>query len=449
MLRFRRRPIPGRATPHKDVLAGHLQEARRANDHLRRAMREENAASKKALFAPLPKRIPTQNTPVISHLEVLFVLLLIFAHSAFASQFSTTFWNSLLFQTPVPALVMLLGYRLSHRASETRVYFYQKRYFTNILFPAVGHYFVPLAVVYGIYLWLRSLSGASLSDPSTLFFDFLYGRWANSSYYGVFAILMTAIFPLLITMRDRSRRRKPFWLLHAFFLNLLYEVFINTYDDYIGDTSAIYRILPFRMLFTFALGMFIYQRRKLPKKVPYYILSFLLGLAYLIPIHILLLNNGGLMPDYIPLFHGSPFTSMLAAFYIFPLLAGVIYRAQKKPLPPMAERLLSPLGNASYFILCAGFLSAGLHKALSFSFSENLLLDAIGSLLASVVVGMLLYLLSKTPVVRKLNALVPFFFRALRFAALGLWHGIILLRCNLRIAWIDFRLRLLRKKKLF
>lgn len=445
MFRFRHQPIPGKGMPHKDVLAGRLQESRRAHDHLRRALRSEITASKQPFSVPRP--IPAQRVPVILYLEGLFAILLCFVHTSVASLISTSPMNPLVFQVPLPALVLLLGYRLSRRASETGVVFYQKRYFTNILFPSMWHYLLPLAVVYVIYLVVLIENGLFAGNALTSLFDLLYGRWANSSYFGLLAILLVAIFPILLEMRHRNTRRYPVWLLHVFLFSLLYEVLMNTLENtrFEGDIAALYRILPFRFVFVFALGMYIYQRRKRSKKPVYYVLSFIIGLSYLLFMYFFLLAHNGRMPDFIPLFHGYPFNSMVAAFYIFPPLAWIIYRAQTAALPPLWHRLFSLLGKSSYPIICVGFLLFSCKSALQFSFTPFIWIDTALSMLVCIAGGILLYTLSKVPFVRKLR---PAFYRAMRFVLLVIqtaFRKTLILWCNLRIRMIDRRLYRLQK----
>ena len=447
MIRFRRQPIPGKGTPHKDVLAGRLKESRRTQELLRRALRSENAAMKR-----LPAKheaIPAHEIPVILYLEAFFVLLLCFAHTSFAGRLLPTLFNPLLFQQAVPGLVLLLGYRLSRRAAETNVGFYRKRYFTDILGPVAAHYMIPLFLVFLVYQILLRYAGQPSGTPLSLIFDLLYGRWAESSYFGVLAVLLTLLFPILLQMRKGNRRRFPFWLMHVFFFSVLYEIFMNSFEhlSFSGDLSALYRMLPFRFVFTFALGMYIYHRRKRSKKAVYYIISFVFGLLYLLTIFYLLLQNGGKMPDFIPLFHGYPFQSMLAALYLFPVLALIIYSAQRNALPKALHVPLALFGKAAYYILCVEFLFFSLKKVFLFSFSPHGWLDALLTMFSCSVGGLLFYLLSLTPIPKAIGRGVSILCYSVYVGIVRGIRGIMILWCNLRLSIISLRLRRLQKSQ--
>ena len=434
-----------------DAKSVHIKDSIRAHSHLAQTMTDEIRSAKRK--EPRQKTVaPQYSIPAVLYLEGLCALVLTFAHTSFVNSFQKSYLNPFLFQMALPMLFLLLGYRMARRASEAGIGFYGRRYLRHILSPNLAHYILPMAFMYLVYLAIVLSQGVSLGGFSTIFFDFTFGRWGTKSssvYFGWMALELILLLPILLNLRNRNERKWPWWLVHIFLFSLLYEFIINALDsasvEMAGNAHDIYRFFPFRFLFVFALGMYIYQRRKRKKVWALYILSFSLGIGYLIFIGKVLLPNGRL-PNWLPLFQDRPFTSMFSSFYIFPIVTVILHFAQRKSLPKILDVPLFLLGKASYYIILAQAVLFGVMEKLELSLPGSLVLQAILSLLICSAAGILLYLISVTRLSSAVSGIVSRLFQKLGLTFGVWWRKLVIVWCYGRMHFLKKRLARLTKK---
>ena len=426
-----------------------LKKAIRKVTYRKEAFEKEKKSLRKNASAP--KAVPTRTVPMVLYLEGLFALLLVFSHTPFALQYRETVWYALLLQTPVPALYLLLGYRIARRTKEVESKSYDKPYFSYILFPSLSLYLIPWAVTYVLYLLVRRILSGSWGSFAQNGIRFLSCDYGQTAYFGLMALQLILLFPLIFIIkkqtdefkRKRKKKKKKEsnrsmpWPAHIAGFVFLYELFVN----WVAIPPSAYRLIAFRMLFPFALGAYLYQTRHKKKSIHLSVISVLLGAAYLIGICILLAHNNGFMPTWMPIFKGWAYTNFVSCLYFAPPIALLLYVAQRKSLPPTLDRPLRILGKASYYIIVV----QAAYFALDIRFAGHSLLEALVGLLVCTAVALLLYALSRLPLFAALQGLFLFAQNGLSSAFGSAKSTLGILWCRLYLRFLQRRFRRLTK----
>lgn len=396
-----------------------------------------------------PRKIPARLTPAVLYLEGFFALLLVLSHTDFAARFDGTVLNALLFEMPIPALTLLLGYRTKRRADEVKSKRYDRPYFTYILPPALSLYMIPFAVTFGAFLLLRKVITGSWGAFSANGLSFLGGDYGPSAYFGWIALQLILLFPLIFIIKKqteelrRKRKKKTTsnarmpWPAHIAGFVILYELLVN----WVAISPAAYRLLCFRLLLAFALGVYLYETRHKEKSILLYGFSFLLGVLYLVGITLLTAYGQGKMPDWMPLFQGWAYTNAASCLYFCPPIALILYRAQRNSLPHAADVPLRLLGKASYYLVVV----QAAYFALRIHFPVPSALHALIDLVICTIVALLLYALSRLPLFSALYRLFSVVEYNLTSILSRLRSAVIITWCRQHQKFLSKRLRRLMR----
>ena len=371
--------------------------------------KEQKKQVKKA--ADRPSAPEARITPAVLYLEGLFALLLVIAHTQAGSRSEGTVWNTLLFQSAVPALLLLLGYRIARRAEEVKVKQYDAPFFSYILNPSLSLYIIPWVITYGVFLLLRKAFTGEWGAFSENGLSFLGCDYGPSAYFGLMALQLILFFPAILIIRKqteefrrkrkkkkkkKSASRSPLpWPLHIAGFVILYELFVN----WVGISPAAYRLFACRSLLAFALGIYTYQTRHKDKNRLLYALLFVAGILYMVGITLLTSHGGGNMPTWMPLFQGWAYTNAASCLYFFPPIAILLRKVGRKALPRALDTPLRLLGKASYYIVVV--------QAAYFAINLNLpispFVHAVLDLFLCLAAALLLYALSLLPIAKVLK----------------------------------------------
>lgn len=405
---------------------------------------------------PDNRTVPARQVPSILYLEGFFALLLCFSHTPFfKAVLSGSLVDALLFQMSLPVLFLLLGYRLMRRTEEVYAKGYNEKYRNYILYPHSIYTLTSLLLSYLAYLFILYMRGVLPLSASAVVSALMWVAKDNSAYFGWMVLQFLLLLPLVILMKEKLQKRKnpkrrkrvlrflrkrriP-WIVQVAAATILYELVVSNLLDGQASGQALYRFIALRFLFAFSLGVYLYENRKKYPSRSWCINSFALGLIYLIGIHTLLSFGDGMMPAWLPVFRTYAYTNVLSCLYIYPILAFLLYYAQRRALPKIPHAILSFFGQLAYPLIIVQAVFFSLQKSLAFSLSGKTFAQALLSVVMCILCSLPLYFLAKLPIASFVIKFIQgFVWRCERLLRL--------LRIKIVLAWCKYRIKHIARK---
>ncbi len=282
-------------------------------------------------------KVNTSNRIVIfDYLKALAIILVIVNHYVHLSweSFGNCILFPLIFKMPVPIFMIVTGCMnaMSYNKKYTRL---SEMYMPKQILVRFLRFWIPFLFEFVVEMILTiTLKRVSFTPLSVVQAFLVGGPGLNGSYYVPVLIQFSLLFPLIYVL---VRKYNVKGLIICMAVNLLYEVVCTL----INIPSDVYRLLMPRYIAYVALGCWFYFKDyKISKKTCY--IMFAAGAAFFI------VRFCGYRPF---IFKKWTDTCMLAAFYIFPIVAALIMKFKDlKSASGKVGRLVQTVGNASYHI---------------------------------------------------------------------------------------------------
>ncbi len=333
-----------------------------------------------------------KSTPMVLYLQGLFAILLCFSRTSMAMSCINEPIYVLLFQTAIPALMLLFGYAIINHTGDVDPFDFSYAFFHGYFPPIAIRILIPSVLIYIIYLIQTVTVGGQTITFTTLVADFISGNYGDGGYIGMMLLQFLIFFPLIVKgLLENNDERHPMWgLLYILEYALVYELLVVAAEM----NTPLYRFIFLRYLFTFALGIYIYFRRNEKKRWwtwVTYIIFTAIGIIYLLFVQYQVVQNDGMVPDWFPMFHAWPYTSLFACFYIYPVIATILYLAKEHRLPKFLHALFAVLGNSWFYIVLVQAIYFGFNLHIGLGLSD--FLADVADTAFCVIVGILFYLL--------------------------------------------------------
>lgn len=319
---------------------------------------------------------------LIDYMKAAGIIMVIITHYEWADK-STPFFTWLIAMA-VPIFMLLMSYNFSMSFErKTHGRFIELYEWKNVM-PRIIRFTVPFAMIFVVEMVLEHLEGQAYSLKKMVL-CFVEGGIGPGSYYYPILMQLLFLFPIIYFLVKQVS-----WVGVAVvaLLNLAYEYYVR-YSEMELET---YRLLAPRYLLFLAMGCYLYFHLKEAKKYPLPVWSmfpgFVAGFGFIVWVY--QLDN---QPE-LELFRFWTRTSMLTAFYIFPIVYLLFHYLKNKKIPGKAGAFLSEIGKASYHIF--------LVQMVYFEFFDDILFPlhpavpvTIGNVLVCVASGYGFYLLEK------------------------------------------------------
>lgn len=269
---------------------------------------------------------------LIDYLKAVCVVMVIITHYDWPDKIHGVFLFGI--NMAVPVFMLISGYNFTAsglRKAEGKII---KMYQPEMILPKVVRFTSPFLFIFTLEVVLKALQGSEYTAMD-IFGDFLEGGYGPGSYYYPLMLQLLIVFPIIFLLVEKLGK----WgVLLAAQFNLVYEV-MKRISEMELDT---YRLLIFRYTFLLALGCYLFFH--VQNRIRPWVLGLMLciGIGYLCGIY---------YADYEPqLFIYWTRTSMMTAFYIFPLIYIAFRYGLKMRIPGRVGKALEKFGQASYHI---------------------------------------------------------------------------------------------------
>lgn len=269
---------------------------------------------------------------LIDYLKALCVIMVIITHYDWKDKINGAFLFGI--NMAVPIFMLISGYNFAASGLRKADGKFLKMYQPEMLIPKIIRFTSPFFFIYILEIILKIAEGNEYSILKIIE-RFLEGGYGPGSYYYPLMLQLLLVFPLIFLL---VRKLGGWGVILAAYLNFSYEVVIHSIEMEL-DT---YRLLIFRYTFLLALGCWLFFH--LNEKINPWMLAIMLsiGIGYLYAIY---------YADYEPqLFTYWTRTSMMTAFYIFPLIYLTFRHGMKLQIPGSLGRAVAKIGQASYHI---------------------------------------------------------------------------------------------------
>lgn len=319
---------------------------------------------------------------LIDYLKAIGIVMVIITHYEWEDK--TTPFFTWVIAMAVPIFMLLMSYNFSMSFERKTHGRFLELYQWKTVMPRIVRFTVPFVMIFVLEMILERLEGQAYSLKNMVV-CFIEGGIGPGSYYYPILIQLLFLFPIIYLLVKHAS-----WLGVAAvaLLNFAYEYYVR-YSEMELDT---YRLLAPRYLMFLAMGCYLYFHFKDEKKYPLSAWSllpgFVVGFSFIVWVY--QLEN---QPE-LELFRFWTRTSMLTAFYIFPIIYLLFHYLKNKKIPGKAGVFLSEIGKASYHIF--------LVQMVYFEFFDDILFPmhpaipvTMGNVVVCVAVGYGFYLLEK------------------------------------------------------
>lgn len=292
------------------------------------------------IINPVNKSKNSGNVALFDYLKSFAIILVIFTHYAWTSKEREGLIFPYVISMAVPIFMIVSGYVLSKSCERMRINEIGDMYNIPYLLKRAVRFSLPFAIAFLMEIFFEKIQYGTNYTLKELIKFAWDGGFGPGSYYYPLMMQMILFFPLVFEM---MRKRPLKGLVIAFLINLAYEVSVQAYS--IRGVS--YRLLIFRYVFLIACGVYLYFKRDAAlghgkKFIPISILSLAIGVYYL------------WFVSYKTDIHHTLFqywtkTSMMSAFYIFPIIY-ILYRLLRNVPQTKFGKILALPGKASYHI---------------------------------------------------------------------------------------------------
>jgi len=313
-----------------------------------------------------------QRDNILDFIRGICVLFVIITHF----EYSFDAYHKLLFpfwiDIAVPGFMFISGYVRSNSYKNRDIDLLKQAYDIKLLIKNILRLTIPFLFIFileEIIIFSKQAIQPAKYYIYTLIIDFLEGGHGPGSYYYPVMIQFIFIFPLLYFLIKRYKQKGLFI---SFVLNILYELI----KYLINLNFSIYRLLVFRYIFIISYGIYLGLNKKNDIKKPLRLISFILGLVFIIYNEYIGLDNSFI--NY------YPNTSLIACLYFAEILSILIENLKFK------NKFLELLGKASYNIFLVQMFY---YKYISIDLSKTFLF--VLSFIICLCFGLLFYYLEK------------------------------------------------------
>lgn len=357
---------------------------------------------------------------LIDYLKAISIIMVIITHYEWEDK--TTPFFTLIIAMAVPIFMLLTSYNFSmsfeRKADGTFLGLYDRK----LVMPRIVRFTVPFLIIYMVEVVMYAVRGQSFSFQE-LIYHLIEGGFGPGSYYYPILIQLLFLFPLIYFMIKRLS-----WIGVAVvgLVNLAYEYYVQ-YSEMELET---YRLLIPRYLMFLAMGCYMYFhlqervqieeilakaecmpgkerakaecmsgkecakadrvsvkiRRKYPLPIWTLLPAFGIGLYFIL--WVFQFEN---QPE-LEIFCFWTRTSMLTAFYIFPVIYLLMRFGKNGKIPGIVGTIITEIGKSSYHIF--------LVQMMYFEFFDDILFPAepavpvtIGNIIVCLTAGYGFYLL--------------------------------------------------------
>lgn len=269
---------------------------------------------------------------LIDYLKAVCVVMVIITHYDWTDKIHGVFLFGI--NMAVPVFMLISGYNFTASGLRKANGEIWKMYQPEMILPKVVRFTSPFLLIYTFEVILKVVQGREYSVLD-IFGDFLEGGYGPGSYYYPLMLQLLIVFPIIFLLVKKTGK----WgVALAACFNFSYEV-MKRMSEMELDT---YRLLIFRYTFLLALGCYLFFN--VHNRIRPWVLGimFCIGVGYLYGIY---------YADYEPqLFTYWTRTSMMTAFYIFPLIYLIFRHGLAVQIPGRVGKAAEKIGQASYHI---------------------------------------------------------------------------------------------------
>ena len=316
-------------------------------------------------------RMQKQEFQFINILKAVAIIFVIITHNNYSTNAKDNIFFAYFISMAVPLFMLITGFNYSLSFSKIKDCIF-KGYIKSILRKFI-RLTIPFLIIFFIE-WGFNIWNIRNNHFATVLIN---GGTGPGSYYYPVMVQMMLLFPFMYLL---IRKYKEKGIIIIFIVQLLFELICY----FTNINVEVYRILCFRYIFLVSLGC--YLTLKVDKITPNTLLLMeIIGINF---ISILICGNS--KQTYAPFTLWSR-TSMLTAFYIFPIFAYIYYNYNLN-IPNRFLNIISEIGRASWHI----FLIQMLYFCIipgSFKYPLKIMLPI--SLLVNTVLGWVFYKIEK------------------------------------------------------
>lgn len=314
---------------------------------------------------------------IIDYGKTIFIIFVIIVHAEVVNRQGIVF---LLMLTQSLACFMLLSGYTYALASDSKSM--KQMYNLEDMFRRFLRYTIPALITYAIYLMGWSVQGKYQLTAREMISRFVLGLYGPGGYYYGIMLQFLLLAPVMLWI---VRKYAFKGVVLAGILTFLFEVMCSLCQI----DERIYRVLIFRFLLFFVLGMWIYYRKDAGFNRIFFVMSALTGIVYLL----------------IPVYSGYEYrlftrwseTSMMTSFYLYPVLYVLFRRFGMLEIRGWIGSLMELIGRASYHVMYAQLIYFVGIKAVIYSVYDISQLgkgaEVIAALLLSISGGIVFYFL--------------------------------------------------------
>lgn len=316
---------------------------------------------------------------VIDIIKGICILLVIITHYQWTNEQRLKLLFPFWIDMAVPLFMIFSGY-LSALSFQKRNFNMTDWYSLSSLFSKLFRFVIPFSIAYFIEVIVEVfvLKRFTLFQ---IFASYFVGGYGPGGYYFPLMIQFVFLFPFICYV---IKKYDFYGLLLMFCINGIYEFLQRIY----GMNIELYRLLIFRYVFVISFGVFAYLCREKKIKKKWGLLSFLIGLFFIVLVE---------YTEYIPkiLIYWTR-TSFLACLYILPFSYFILKLKSKIKFTP-----LQILGKASFNIFLTQMVYYQYMSSVVKIYVENDYICLLLNVCLCVIVGILFYFI-ESPLTKKI-----------------------------------------------
>lgn len=331
---------------------------------------------------------------LIDYLKALAIIMVIITHYEWEDK--TTPFFTWVIAMAVPIFMLLMSYNFSMSYERKTNGKLVELYGWRSIMPRLVRFTVPFVLIFVLEMILEYIRGQRFS-VGEIAACFVQGGIGPGSYYYPILIQLLFVFPIIYLM-----------VKHLSWLGVAGVIWLNyAYENYVYNNEMeleIYRLLAPRYLLFLAMGCYLYfhlkDKKKYPLPVWILVLEFAVGFSFIVWVY--QFQN----QSELELFRFWTRTSMLTAFYIFPIVYLLFRCFMDKKITGKTGEMLSEIGKASYHIFLVQMVYFEFFADALVPFNQPVLVSVI-NIAVCVTVGYGFYLLEKNLHDKSTGTLLP------------------------------------------
>lgn len=313
----------------------------------------------------------TGNTGRIHSIDIMkgiCILFVVFTHYSWTEEIRLKMLFPFWIDMAVPVFMILSGFVYTKSFKKNQYNSLRDGYRPIVLVKRIIRFIIPFLFIYLIELMLLVILEQKRLSIKEMIVLFVKGGLGPGSYYFPLLIQFVFVFPIVYILILKFKSKG---LVCCMILNFLYEVIKLFFMN-----EGIYRLLVFRYITVIAFGCYIamYELKIHP--------ALKAGMGLIGIVHIILFEYLTLPSPIMTFWTG---TSMIACFYIIPIVAKLIEKKNCINAP------LELIGKASFNIFLIQMIYYRFFAEKIYSVFGGINLDVIISILICVTVGIAFY----------------------------------------------------------